>query len=243
MQALRVDVRGPAAASIPAPLAALPELGLALQRPAEGSELREALLAGAAGDAVALAAQWLAALHRTAPLPALRVKTIAHELRKVSGWIEQICPELPSRESRRLVRAELELRRIADGMAPSVRTMIHRDFYYGNLFWDGESVWVLDLDDLSVGDPVLDVGHFLAHLEKLGYLASGRQELLAEAGRQFLEAYAEQAPLDAVRLSFYRGYTFLKLAATEVQRAIGDWRRTALVFTTLAEREIERAAR
>lgn len=243
MQALRTGMRGPAGVSIPAPLGALPELGLALQARAAGSELREELLAGAASDAVRLAGQWLAALHRTPPLPGLPVKTMAHELGKMSGWIGQIVPALPEREARRLVVAEQELRGLADRMAPSARAMIHRDFYYGNLFWDGESVWVLDFDDLSVGDPVLDVGHFLVHLEKLGYLARGRTELLAEPARQFVEAYAEQMPFDPVRLSFFRGYTFLKLAATEVQRRVDDWRRTALVFTTLAQHEIERAAR
>jgi aminoglycoside phosphotransferase (APT) family kinase protein len=243
MQALRTSMRGPVGVHIPAPLAALPELGLALQAPAKGSELREELLAGAASDAIRLAGQWLAALHGTPPLPGLRVKTMAHELRKVSGWIEQIAPALPKREARRLVRAEHELRGIADGMPPTARAMIHRDFYYGNLFWDGDSLWVLDFDDLSVGDPVLDVGHFLVHLEKLGYLSSGRTELLAEPALQFVETYAEHAPLDAaVRLPFFRGYTLVKLAATEVQRQVGDWRRTALLFSTLAQREIERAA-
>jgi aminoglycoside phosphotransferase (APT) family kinase protein len=242
MEALRTHVRGPEGVSIPAPLAALPELGLALQEPADGNNLREALLEGTTGNAVRLAAYWLAALHGTAPLPGLRVKTLGHELRKVAGWVEQIGPALPSGEARRLVRTERELQRMAEALPRTARAMIHRDFYYGNLFWDGESLWVLDLDDLSLGDPALDVGHFVAHLAKLGYITSGRSELLAEPAGEFTEAYAERAPLDAVRLRFFGAYTFLKLAATEVQRKTGDWSQTARVFSALARREIEPGA-
>jgi aminoglycoside phosphotransferase (APT) family kinase protein len=243
MQGLRAELRSPGRVRIPAPLGVLPELGLALQEHAAGAELRDALLDGTSGAALPLAARWLASLHRAPPLAGLPVKTLAHELRKVAGWVEQVAPTLPEQEAGRLRFAERELRRLADGLAPPALAMTHRDFYYGNLFWDGIRLWVLDLDDLSIGDPALDVGHFLAHLEKLAYLAPGQTGALAGTAEAFLEAYEERAPLDReLRIPFFRGYTFLKLAATEVQRRARGWLRAATHFSARACREIEGVA-
>jgi aminoglycoside phosphotransferase (APT) family kinase protein len=244
MKALRSHLSGPDRVRIPAPLSVLRELGLAFQECAPGRELRSALLEGTAGGAVTLAAQWLAALHGARPLGGLPVKTLPHEVRKVAGWVEQVAPVLPRNEGRQLRHAEREFRALASGLASPGPAMTHRDFYYRNLFWDGERLWVLDLDDLSIGDPALDVGHFLTHLEKLAYLTTGRTDALAAPGRTFLEAYVECAPLDrALKLPLFRGYTFLKLAATEVQRQVSEWQRAARVFSARAYEEIQWAAR
>ena len=40
-------------------------------------------------------------------------------------------------------------------------TMIHRDFYDAQVLWDSARAWIVDFDQLSVGDPALDLGHFV----------------------------------------------------------------------------------
>ena len=57
-------------------------------------------------------------------------------------------------------------------------TMIHRDFYDTQVLWDGARAWIVDFDQLSVGDPALDLGHFVAHLASVAYRGTGRPDSL-----------------------------------------------------------------
>jgi aminoglycoside phosphotransferase (APT) family kinase protein len=105
-------------------------------------------------------------------------------------------------------------------------TTIHRDYYYANVLWDGHSLCVIDLDQLRIGDPALDVAHFAAHLDVLAYRQTGDIAAYREQSATFVGAYrpALGAPPVADRLPIYRAYTFLKLAATEVTREREGWR-------------------
>jgi len=117
--------------------------------------------------------------------------------------------------------------------------MIHRDFYYANLLWDGRQVWGVDFDQLRLGDPALDVGHFLAHLQTLAYRTTGDATAYTEQADVFLHSYLEHAPAAhaadlAPRLTFYRTQTFVKLAATAVRRQRPGWRPLAQALVDLA---------
>jgi len=120
--------------------------------------------------------------------------------------------------------------------------MIHRDFYDAQIMWDGRRVWILDFDQLCVGDPALDVGHCVAHLASLAYRVTGRPDSLAEAARILLETYLKSNPISIEsRLPFYKACTFIKLAAKEARRKREHWQRDVSVLTDLACDELERA--
>ena len=229
---------------LPAALALIPELRLVLQEFAPGEDLRHALAAGAADAPIALAARWLATLHGAPAPPGLKATSLAHELDKLQRWHVRVAATLAPQEERRFSRAWDSLSQTAPEMADAARTLIHKDLYYAHVLWDGENVWVLDYDQLSTGDPAFDVGHFTAHLENLAYRATGRADAYEGPARLFVETYDRHASIPvAARLPFYRAYTFIKLAATEVSRNRPAWQERTRVLAELACREAEAGAR
>jgi hypothetical protein len=227
---------------VPAPLAVLPELGLLVRERAPGIDLRHALGSPGGARAVALCARWLARLHAAVPPPDLKTKSVAHELGKIDSWRDQVRPWLSPERTRRLDRARRELHALARSLPACPPVMIHRDFYYANVLWDGARLWVLDFDELSQGDPLLDVAHFLAHVEVLAYRSTGRVDAYAAHASLFLRSYGQgRLREDEPRLRLYRAYTFLKLAATEAKRRRAeDWLTQLHVFTERACAEGER---
>ena len=227
---------------VPRPLLFVKELGLIVLEHFPGTGLRDVLRDGNATEALTLVGGWLARLHAAVPLNGLRSASPDHELGKVRRWCDDIGSALTRADAGRL---DLALKSMCDRAShlQYEPVMIHKDFYYGNVLWDGERVCVLDFDELALGDPALDLGHFLAHLEVLAYRTIGRVDGLSEAVQTFSSAYAAADTTLAPRVTFYRAYTFLKLAATEVARKPDGWERMARTLAGLACQELEQAAR
>ena len=226
---------------IPAPLLQIPELGLLLQEYVEGVELRHVLLAEHSNDrAFSLAAQWLANLHMTPPPPGLPMKPLEREVDKINEWCTEVRPYLTVEDAVRLRQAQDGLQRLASRLPIYEPALIHRDFYPANAFWDGERIRVVDFDELSIGDPALDVAHFLAHLQNLACRSQRNANSFHREGAVFLESYLDaRSDIDLhLRLCFYKGYTLLKLAAKDARRQQGDWRRRTGVMMGLANEEV-----
>jgi len=151
------------------------------------------------------------------------VKSLDYELRKADGWCAELVPRLVPHEAVRLRRAQNALRARAGEVALSPPAMIHRDFYYANVLWDGDQLWVVDFDQLALGDPAQDVGHFLANLHDLARRTAGWDDRIARACETFVAAYRAASGIDPRESArVYRATTFLKLAAKEVERRTGE---------------------
>jgi aminoglycoside phosphotransferase (APT) family kinase protein len=88
-------------------------------------------------------------------------------------------------------------------------TAVHRDLYEEQILV-GERIGLIDLDDVALGPPELDIGNLLAHVDLLA-LRSGRD--LSAPTRALLEAYSRAgASLDADLLERCRRLTILRLA-------------------------------
>lgn len=227
-------------ASLPEPLACEPELGLTLHRWVAGADLRHALAAGTATEPLERSARWLACLHRSDPLAELRVKSVEHELVKLDRWCAEVLPVLQPQGRARLARARTRLVARARSMGRRPAATIHRDLYYAHVLWDGRGAWIIDLDQLGLGDPALDVGHFLAHLDTLALRTTGDPEAYRDEGMAFVETYvsAGGAVVDGA-LGVYRAHTFLKLAATEVERRWAGWLEQTEALVGLACAQLE----
>src|SRR5262249_9497150 len=73
------------------------------------------------------------------------------------------------------------LRVLSSGLPPFPSPRLHGDFYEKQVLVRPDGLAFVDLDDSSAGDPALDLGNFLAHLElrqALGTLGAERREVL-----------------------------------------------------------------
>jgi Ser/Thr protein kinase RdoA (MazF antagonist) len=227
---------------VPPPIGRVADLRMVLHEYIDGVDLRYALDHQRDHEPFKLAARWLARLHTAHPLDELKVRTVEHEIGKSLRWLDAVQPHVSPELQARLTRACDRLSRYLAAPPAAELCTIHRDYYYANLLWDGERIWAIDLDQLRIGDPALDVGHFLAHLDFLAYRDTGAFTTYTQQGEVFLAAYREApgAPAVDARLPLYRAYTFLKLAATEVRRARPGWRESAEAVAGVACQEIER---
>jgi aminoglycoside phosphotransferase (APT) family kinase protein len=228
---------------IPACLGPVPSLALFFQECVAGTEL-DHVASSAEATPFVLAAQWLLRLHASPRLEGLREMSYQHALEKVDAWCADIEARLPRPAATGLRPARDALHELASAHPSYSPSMIHRDYYHAQVLWTGEGIWVLDFDELCVGDPALDVGHFLAHLAYKAHLMPVRADAFADCADAFLRTYRKAASLDPEpRLSFHTAYTFLKLAHTEVVRGRTEWRRRAEVLLEFARHELEPSLR
>ena len=225
---------------IPAPLLLISELGLLLQQHADGADLRHVQAINEQDRVLYLAGQWLAILHATPPPRGLEMKSLEREVGKIDGWCAETLLHLGDDGAAGGVReAQQGLHHLASLLPTCAPALIHRDFYPANVFWDGARVWVLDFDEVSIGDPALDVAHFVAHLENFAHRTGGNMKPSERQGATFLESYLRAGYIDLrLRLPFYKAYTLLKLAAKYARRQQNDWRRLTRMMISRACEEV-----
>ena len=121
----------------------------------------------------------LARLHM-ADVAATRVWTIENELAVMRNVLDR--PELKDLFER--------LSASVRGL-PAIPTCgIHRDFYPDQVMIDGTRVWLLDLDLYANGDPAIDMGNFLAHLDEYALRRNWGCAALAPQAEAFLAGYS-----------------------------------------------------
>lgn len=183
------------------------------------------------------AGRWLARLHAIDNAPGLKHKSTAHELSKVNAWCRDLSAALPE-HAELLNEISSSLLLAADHLRQVSPSVIHRDYYPGNLLWDGGTLWAIDFDQMALGDPAMDAGTFLAQLEKIVIRDQLSPEHLDAKSRAFEDAYRDARDEDFVgRVPFFKSYTFLKLAAAEAQRRRERWQELTSAFLSRAAEE------
>lgn len=206
-QAEALDLRTPAVLGVDrmagtVTTAALPGVGLA-----------DVLAGPEAASACRATGAALARLHRQ-PIPAgLAVHDLSADLAVADrwrSWAEHFAAPAPF-AGRLDEPVEPRPPGSSDRDGADVRpAVLHRDFHDGQVLVDGDRVGVIDFDLMAVGDPALDLGNLVAHLELRelqGVLADARPLVAAvldgyRPGRGVLE-----------RLPVYRAATRRRLHA------------------------------
>ena len=202
---------------------------------AGGESLEEAITRAEAVAAVERAGAALAELHAqdADALPRRAPDAEAKALAGIARGLMRLAPRGGARASA-LAR---ELARSLSLPCESARP-VHGDFYAGQVLTEGGDVIVLDLDEASLGDPLSDVGNFVAHLERgrlRGPLGARRVEELREA---FLEGYGRSSgrPVAPEALAVRTAAALLKLAHHPFRLRERDWpEQTAAVIERAAE--------
>jgi len=97
------------------------------------------------------------------------------------------------------------------GFFPSHHTPIHRDLKLGNMLLHEGRVGLIDMDCVCLGDPLNDVGSFVANFYLNGLYADCEAAALRERVEIFCRAYAAQVhwPMSQKALCWYVSASFL----------------------------------
>jgi hypothetical protein len=182
-------------ASVPRPLGVVPEWRAWLQTWVPGETVWDGLLLDPPERATALAAgiaEALWALHR-APVDVDRRHDIDAELAILEPRLRQAAEHHPTWSER--IGSVLDVcRTLAERIRARPLVNLHRDFYPDQILVAGERLHLLDLDLCARGDPALDLGNFVAHLEERALRQPQIAPRAVLAGEAFIARYRELDP-------------------------------------------------
>lgn len=220
------------------PVGYIPSAGLTLQEKVAGQRLGGLVDTPGFDKWVKQTARALATLHGlTMPLSSRRKP--AEEARGVHRWagvLMAIRPDMARRVERLRdkLASELEVRARLSGP-------IHADFHHTNVLVDGENVTIIDLDEVAFGDPMVDVGRFLASLRVPARRAFGDIAALNGAGATFLEAYLNAAGGDEKRAHLFEAASLLIAAGSSFRIQRPSWEEEVSLLVEESERVLHLA--
>ena len=214
----------------PAPLAYLPDLRMLVHPAVPGTPL------SAIGDGDRLTA-WMG--------------QVAHALGRLHATrLDGLSIPTPSDEAGMVMTAGASLGRLVPGRTrdidrlasmlatdlrdvPPAESIVHGDFYDDQVLVSGSRATLIDLDELRLGHPLVDVGNFLAHLTARS--TDGRADV-EHAHAAFLDAYARRYPRTRERIALFEAAALLKLAVRPFRSLQPDWPEAIERLSDLAER-------
>jgi hypothetical protein len=198
---------------VPQPLGGVLDLSMLVYVPVEGTPLDDVILAAAPTDAVERTGAWLARLH-AARLELDRRLQIDTEVANLQAWGAMVARAHPDQGSV-AVRLAADLSATASAVQPAAEaanTPVHKDFHYKHVLID-HGAWVIDFDEVRLGDPMYDVAHFAAHLRLLACRHVDAAARIAAAEDAFLETYVAQSGRAlGDSYAWYGAYTCAKIA-------------------------------
>lgn len=163
---------------VPAAGARIDALGMWMQDLVPGRMLTGLIAPGGAPGPLARAGRALARLH-AARVPAGRAWRMEDELAVMRRALDEAGQTaLAGRIGARVT-----------ALPPGPVCGIHRDFYPDQVLIDGGRAWLLDLDLYADGDPAIDLGNFLAHLDEHAIRNGWDPDALAPQAAAFLAGY------------------------------------------------------
>jgi hypothetical protein len=134
----------------------------------------------------------LAGIHQSA-VPASSFRSLQKEIYEVAEGMEALCKFNPAYQTR-LEAINDELWQRLPALTSLDPVPIHGAFRLSQLLIAGDKIGLVDFDGFLQGDPIVDVGSFVAHLLYLVVKGDLTEEQSRAAIRRFCRAYAGAAP-------------------------------------------------
>ncbi|HKS35224.1 MAG TPA: phosphotransferase [Enterobacteriaceae bacterium] len=136
-------------------------------------------------------------------------------------------------------------RRIARSLTkyPRESVPIHGDFSADQLIKpaDGGPLRIIDWDRCACGNPLVDLGSFLARLEMQTIVGLITPRQASEAMLAFLSGYRSQRAVDSRGLLWYSARALLCLAAEPFRRRVADWPQQVERLLTRVNQRVDEA--
>jgi aminoglycoside phosphotransferase (APT) family kinase protein len=221
----RAGLDGRAGVGVPAVVGTIPALGMWLQEQVTGAALADFIVPDGATDPFARTGAALARLH-AAPVVPQRAWSMTDEARVLDAALERTAAARPDDAGLCAAIAAAGRARLA-ALPPADAHGIHRDFYFDQVIVAPTRVWLVDLDLFSRGDPSIDLGNFLAHLDELGLRRHGDLAAFARHGAAFLDGYASVRALPPdTRIATLRTVSLAR--HIDISRRFADRRHTTV---------------
>jgi Ser/Thr protein kinase RdoA (MazF antagonist) len=193
--------------SVPQPIGMVPEFQMWLHRKVPGTPATH-LLAGPRG--IDLARRIAEAAHKVymSGVRPTRRHTMQDELRILHERLPLVAHTRPE-WALRIAELLQACDRLASRVTRRPRQGIHRDFYADQVLVDGPRLYLLDFDLYCEGDPGLDIGNFLGHMQEWGLRTQGDPQALSAQEDAMEERFVELSGEPA--RSAVRAYTLLTL--------------------------------
>ena len=145
---------------------------------------------------------------------------LADEWRRAAEHLDRIA-ELLGRRPVALSRLGERLQALVGGIGEFQPRTLHGDYHDNQVLLSGPTARILDLDGVAGGDPAVDVGNFLAHIDfRIAY--SGRRDDAGRYARVFRASYGDVGGQDPDRRVLF-GYA-VSLFRNACLYILGPWR-------------------
>ena len=207
--------------SMPKPVGFSSSPPVTYQEKVEGTRLGALVDRSDLGELMSQLAMRLSDLHHL-EIPLTSQRQFKQEARNLNRWADaliHLCPEQERRiDTLRLqILKELESRFFAQGP-------IHADFHHTNVLVEGNQITLIDMDDVTFGDPCQDVGRLISSLRIPSLRTFGSFSSLEDAREQFVDTYLSHANQKIENIRLYEAASLLTSAVSSFRFQRPEWK-------------------
>lgn len=175
--------------SVPEPVGVIPQWKMWLQRKVEGEIFTQFLTQN---NNIFLANRIVEAAHKLhkTNIPPRRSHTMTDELRILDERISLVIQQYPQWQEP-LERILEKCHHLGQNTPEPKCCGIHRDFYPDQVIINNSRLYLIDLDLYCEGNPALDIGNFIAHLQEYSLRTFGNAEALRDYENALTERFIQ----------------------------------------------------
>ncbi len=176
---------------VPTPIVAFKQEHCWFQAKEDGEALFETFVSDKSGTVASKVANAIYQLHH-ANIELNKTHCIEDELAILARRLQEVI-SAHSEWSSRLENLLVDCVALSQLLVSEDRALLHRDFYHDQMLWREGEIVLLDLDLACYGDPALDLGNFVAHIEEQCLRYYGNVNQAQESICAFIEMYPSDA--------------------------------------------------